>query len=315
MTKNRPVISAIVCTHNRHRYLEGSIGSLRRQTLPTEDFEIVLVDNGSTDSTAAWCQKIASIVPNVHYVFEPVLGLNHARNAGWRAARGEFIAYLDDDAVADGKWLEVLIAKFHAHGERVAGVGGKVQPLWEAPPPSWLTPPLWSYLSVLDWGSDDIVLDDNKYFVGANMAFRRAALAQLGGFHGDLDRKGSNLLSNGEIHLKRLLEDAGYLTMYIPEAIAAHSVPAARMSKRWFRRRHYWQGVSDVVMERLAASPRPAGSRLRCVAHHTRTTATLLAKGLRQLPNWIFCGDSEAYFAWNYQLGRTMARWRELLGY
>ncbi len=107
-------ISAVVCTRNRVQSLRHALRSLAQQSLASDHFEIIAVDNHSTDGTAAWVREIATSVPNIRYMFEPSLGLNHARNAGWRAANSEFVAFVDDDAVADRHWLNVLLAKFKA---------------------------------------------------------------------------------------------------------------------------------------------------------------------------------------------------------
>jgi glycosyltransferase involved in cell wall biosynthesis len=302
----RAVISAIICTHNRLRYLDDSVGSLARQTLTAERFEIILVDNRSTDGTAAWAEKAARVIPNFRYVLEPSLGLNHARNAGWKAANGEIAAFLDDDAVAADNWLEILLGKFRERGERLAAIGGKVDPLWEAPPPPWLTPELWSFLSVLDWADHDIELHPQQFFVGANMAIRTDALKRVGGFHTDLDRKGGNLLSNGEVHLKKTLEALGYYTIYTPDAKVAHSVPAKRMTKSWFRRRHYWQGVSDSVMASIQADPSMNSRNLTARLNRLRSLMAIVGKGVMRLPRWRWQNNVAAELQWHYLLGRDV---------
>lgn len=252
-------ISVIVCTHNRVHYLERAIGSLCAQTLPREHFEILLVDNASTDGTAAWAEKRCLDTPNLVYLHEPALGLSNARNVGWRAAKAELAAFFDDDAVANKTWLETIVRRFQEHDERLAVVAGHVYPLWEAPPPDWLVPGLWAPLALLDLGTNDLVMDPDHYFVGANMTIRKSALARVGGFSSALGRKGDRLLSNEEVHLKWLLERAGYYALYAPDVVVGHTVPAERMSKHWFRTRYWWQGVSDSVMQQVMHDPASTG--------------------------------------------------------
>ncbi|MEE8471432.1 MAG: glycosyltransferase family A protein [Dehalococcoidia bacterium] len=91
-------VSAIICTHNRSDYLRQAIQSLADQTLPTEQYEVIVVDNGSTDNTRAVVEGFDHIA-NLRYVYEPILGLSQARNTGWQNARGEYIAFMDDDAI------------------------------------------------------------------------------------------------------------------------------------------------------------------------------------------------------------------------
>src|SRR2546425_3331033 len=151
-------VSAVVCTHNRLDYLKRCIDSLSRQTLDATRFEVIVVDNASKDGTHMWVEQAQGTMPNLRYVHEPTLGLAHARNAGWRAAKSEVVAFLDDDALAAADWLEQIVAKFQQRDEKLAVLGGKVLPIWEAAPPDWLVPELQAYLSVLDWSPTDMVL-------------------------------------------------------------------------------------------------------------------------------------------------------------
>ena len=98
-----PEITAIICTHNRERFLESCIQSLFDQTLDARRYEILVVDNGSNDGTRAICDKFKDRL-NFKYIFEPVLGLSQARNTGWKNARGRYVGYIDDDATADQRW-------------------------------------------------------------------------------------------------------------------------------------------------------------------------------------------------------------------
>lgn len=243
-----PKISVIICTRNRVRYLDGSVGSLQTQSVPTESFEIILVDNSSTDGTAQWAANVISQYNNLKIVSESKLGLSHARNAGCKAAQGEILAYLDDDAIASPKWLESVMKSFASSDDKLAVVGGRVTPYWEATKPEWLDSSLWPLLSVLDLGETQRPLTPQEYFVGANMTIRKSALLAAGGFRTDLGRKGNNLLSNEEIHLKANLEKLGFYTLYNPAAEVQHSIPIERLTKKWFRKRMYWQGISDSYM-------------------------------------------------------------------
>lgn len=276
------LVSAVVCTHNRLEYVKRAIESLTKQTLAPHQFEILLVDNASTDETAQWTAATKQRVENLVYIFEPRLGLNNARNAGWRQAKSNIAAFLDDDAIADADWLEKIVEKFSQYESRIAALGGKIEPLWEESPPAWLERRYWPSLSVLDLSPDDKLLDQFHYFVGANMAIRTEALARVGGFHPLLDRQGRNLLSNGELHLKSLLEAAGYQSYYCPAIKVCHLVPKERMSQTWFRERYYWQGISD---ERLYHSSHP---RQKGVRTWIRTCLRLTRDSLRFVGRWLY---------------------------
>jgi glucosyl-dolichyl phosphate glucuronosyltransferase len=254
-----PSISAVVCTRNRAPLLARTLTSLVEQDFPTTDFEILVVDNRSTDDTADIVRGFNAQSP-VRYLREDNLGLCFARNAGWRAASGNYIAYLDDDAIASPGWLSAIRAAFAAD-PLIGAVGGPCRPLWGAPRPQWLTDELLPSLTVLDWGPTAKVIEniDQEWIAGANMAVPKRILEQVGGFHPRLDRVGNNLLSSGDIFLLKAICRHGYRCFYQPEMIVGHLVPASRLTQQWFCSRYYWQGISDAAMQLLDEAPSPAG--------------------------------------------------------
>jgi glucosyl-dolichyl phosphate glucuronosyltransferase len=238
-------ISAIICTLNRAQYLCRAIRSLAEQTLPKDQYEIVVVDNGSKDETKKIVHEATACGSNLRYIYEPILGLSSARNTGWLNAEGEYVAYLDDDAIASPQWLETILEVFEMVKPRPGCVGGKVDPVWEAPRPSWLSDAIVSYLTVVSWSDIPIALSGTQWLAGANMAFNKAMLASIGGFKSSLGRIGERLVSNEEIIVQKALIQKGYCCFYHPNVSVAHHIPASRLSKRWFLRRFFWQGVSD----------------------------------------------------------------------
>jgi glucosyl-dolichyl phosphate glucuronosyltransferase len=265
-----PLVSVVICTHNRAARLPAAMASVlaQRSDVP---FELLVVDNASADETPAVVQGFTH--PRVRYLREPVLGLCRARNAGWRAARGRYVAYLDDDAVAEPAWLDALTAVFAAVPD--AGVvGGRVWPLWEAERPAWLSDEIALGLTIVDWSErrKDLVDLRREWLVGANMAIPAAVLAEVGGFRPELDRIGAKLLTGGDVFLQKRIVERGYRCVYEPAMAIGHVVPADRVDKAWFRRRYYWQGISDAVMW-LLESDRSRAWRLR---RAVRTLAALL---------------------------------------
>jgi glycosyltransferase involved in cell wall biosynthesis len=244
-------ISAVVCTHNRAFYLDKAIRSLLRQTLDASKFEIIVVDNASTDDTKRVVIGHKETAENLRYIHEPELGLSHARNTGFREASGRFVAYLDDDAVASEDWLKAALEAFDAGGPQVGCVGGRVDPIWEAPQPSWLPEELISYLTVLDLSAEPRFIEQSELIVGANMAFPRTCLGKAGGFRPCLGRTGKQLQSNDELALRRTIENQGFLTYYQPKMRVSHHILSERLCKTWFIRRLFWQGVSDIAGEDL----------------------------------------------------------------
>ncbi|MCW5889735.1 MAG: glycosyltransferase family 2 protein [bacterium] len=256
-----PRISAIVCTQDRAAYLAKALRSLAAQTLVPDAYEVVVVDNASRDETPAVIAAAARGAVPLIAVHEARRGLAHARNAGLRAAGAPFVAYLDDDAIASPAWLATLLAVFEEERPTPGCAGGRVDPIWEAPRPAWLSDALLPYLTVVDWTPAPGVLEEPRYIAGANLAFARAALEAVGGFAPELGRVGSVLLSNEEILVERRLRRRGYTCYYHPAAAVAHHVPASRLDRRWFLDRFWWQGVSDAVLETLD-DRRPAWRRI-----------------------------------------------------
>jgi glycosyltransferase involved in cell wall biosynthesis len=246
-----PQIAAIICTHNRDNYLGAAIDSLLAQEY--DDFEVLVVDNGSTDRTKEVTQSRLPH-PRLKYVYEPILGLSVARNTGARETTAPLLAYLDDDAEASPQWLKVLVEAYNSH-EKLAIAGGKVTLIWPgniAPPP-WISRDLSAGLGAYDLG-DAIVYIDTPGLTprGLNYSMRRTFLEQMGGFDANLGRVGKKLLSNEELYMTELALQQGWQVAYLPDALVAHNVAPERLKPDWFLRRSWWQGVSECYREEIA---------------------------------------------------------------
>lgn len=265
-----PLISAIICTHNREQYLGAAIDSLLNQTLGSAlgSYEVIVVDNASTDGTAA-IAKARLDNPLVRYIYEPALGLSVARNTGAAAAQSQIVAYLDDDAEASAGWLAALLEVFDRN-QKVAIAGGKVTLIWppNAQPPRWLSDDLSSGLGAYDLGDDLVYIQQPALTPrGLNYAVRKQFLESVGGFDTHLGRVGKNLLSNEEQQMTRLALDQGWQVAYVPTALAAHNVAPARMKPAWFLSRSWWQGISESYREQASGTTgfwqlRSGGERL-----------------------------------------------------
>ncbi len=241
-------ISAVIPTFNRAAYLREAIQSLIQQTLPREQYEILVVDNCSTDETKQVVASEFADVPNLRYLYDPILGLNHARNTGWQQSRGVYVAYTDDDAVVASDWLEKTVLTFDAIIPRAGCVGGRVIPIWEVPRPAWLPEELVVLYTVTNIPSAK-VLTKGESLLGANIAFRKSTLEAVGAFLPGLDRNGNKLLSNGEVLLQIELDRSGVPRFYNPDVIVHHHIPASRLTQAWLLKRMYWQGVSEALLE------------------------------------------------------------------
>ena len=240
-------ISVVVCTYNRAKTLRMAVESVVAQSLPESlTWEILVVDNNSPDQTRQIVEALQSQYPErIRYVLERQQGISHARNAGIRAARGEIVAFLDDDETAATDWLQNLTANLHS-GEW-AGAGGRVLPPASFTPPPWLSTkssfasgPLASF----DLGLEPGQLKEPAF--GANMAFRREVLDKYGGFRTDLGRSGTSMISNEDTELGRRLMAAGLRLRYEPLAVTCHPVDESRLKKQYFLDWWFNKGRSDV---------------------------------------------------------------------
>ena len=243
------LISAVVCTYDRYARLGNCLATLERQTLPREQCEIIVVDN--TPERAESDRQAASYASwgNLRWIHETRPGLSNARNVAMWQARAPLLAFIDDDALASPGWLAALVDAFAGFGQSVHIVGGPVQPVWGQGRPEWLADGLLGYLSLVDRGGDARVLGEGEWVAGTNVAYRTERLRAAGGFAPALGRAGAGtvLLSNDETELEERIKAAGGRVGWAPAAAVEHCIDAARVDRRWFRRRAAWQAVSDFI--------------------------------------------------------------------
>jgi glycosyltransferase involved in cell wall biosynthesis len=248
-------ITAIVCSHNRWPFLEKCLSALLSQTLSPDSYEVVVVDNCSTDGTREAVASMAAADRRIVYAFEGRLGLSAARNAGLRTAKSDLVAYTDDDAEPYPDWLERIVEIFETVKPRPAIVGGEIEPVWGAPRPGWLDGlPMRMVAARLGWSEHPVFLDLAKTFVcEANCAYPRSILERYGPWPESLGRVGAFLLSN-ENAINRTIFEQEKFVYFDPAVRVRHHIHADRLNLRWMARRYFWQGVSSaVIMESRGA--------------------------------------------------------------
>lgn len=261
-------ITAVICTRNRVAFVEKCLQSLFTQSLGRDRYEILVVNNGSTDATGDILRRYAG-EPGIRVVNEPVIGLSRARNTGWREAAGEFVGYIDDDAVAAPTWLESALWSFRHVRPQPDWVGGPIDLEWETANPGWIDAELAVPLGLVDWGGTPRTLCFPERLGGGNSFFPRERLREIGGFDERLGRGGYGLLSGEETQLQQRLEAAGGSLYYHSGVRIHHFVPKERTRPVWFYRRYYWGGISDFFMRQtLAGAALPqagqVGGQERC---------------------------------------------------
>ena len=238
------LISVVVITYNRARSLRDTLDCLRVQDAAGFEHEVVVVDNNSSDGTRdAVAAAQAQGERRIRYCFEGRQGQGYARNTGVAAARGDVVAFTDDDVEPRPDWLAALARAFDRHGADC--VYGKVLPRWQAPPPAWLGAYFQRRLAMLDRGDAPVVVTSaSQQFVCANMAVRKERVVALGGFDVRLGNRGNRLGGEEDTELFERLLASGARIVYTPDAVVYHKVPVERMRLAYFRRWHFEHGVS-----------------------------------------------------------------------
>jgi len=245
-------LSVIIPTRNRARHLQGALFSLRGQTHGGESFEVLVVDNGSTDNTREVCETCRAFLPNFQYLYESHPGLHMGRHLGMKRAQADILVYADDDIEAFPTWLEGIAEAFC--DEQVVLVGGKNLPKFESEPPVWIRR-MWEnehqggrvipYLSILDLG-DEVKRVNPYYIFGCNFSIRKSLLLEAGGFHPDaMPPELIRYRGDGETHVSRFIIIQGYKALYHPKASVYHLVPTERTTVDYFCHRAWLQGISD----------------------------------------------------------------------
>jgi lipopolysaccharide biosynthesis protein/glycosyltransferase involved in cell wall biosynthesis len=239
-------VSVIICTYNRVALLKDSILAMQKQKFPLARFEIIVIDNNSTDDTRAATESLAISSPvSIRYIFEGNQGLSFARNAGIRAAKGDIVAFVDDDIDAESGWLGAIVAAFEKSDVMCAG--GPIRPIWPGEKPSWLSPDWEPYLTINEFESGQIGGDFTPW--GANISFRKSVFSTVGFFPTNLGRVGVALLSNEEVVVCKKITAAGLRISFAPNAVIHHKISPERLTKQWFYHRTFWQGRSDAILD------------------------------------------------------------------
>ena len=242
------VYSVVIATYNRAADLRGTLDSLATLA-PSRPWEVVIVDNNSTDGTAAVIRERAASFPaDLRSVFEPVQGRSAALNAGIANARGSIILTTDDDVRVEPDWIDRAAAALERQG--CAYVGGRVRPIWAGVRPPWLSTqpgPHWAVIALLDYGTSPIEFT-TRMPLGVNMAFRREVFETVGRWDPRIGRKAGTLLGQEVREWCIRARALGVRGWYAPDMVVHHIIPAERLNKRYFRRWSYWRGISRALL-------------------------------------------------------------------
>ncbi len=267
-------LSVVIATRDRARLLEGTLEHLARQQAPGIRWEVVVVDNGSSDDTPAVLERAAARLPLVRLA-EPRPGKNRALNRALEVARGELLLFTDDDVIPDPRWVAEMVGAARRWPD-AAVFGGRVELAYPPGTPGWLRDPVHPALNFARFDFDrpegPIELPPN----GPNLALRRSALAGLR-FREDIGPDGTRDYAMGsETELLDRLRARGATTIYVPGALVHHVVQPAQLATRALLRRSFRLGRGQV-----RRAPKPARPVVRLFGIPRYLWRELATRGLR----------------------------------
>ncbi len=243
-------ITVVVSTYNRCDLLDGALQALLNQDAPRLEYEVIFVDNNSTDGTAAKIQSYAARNPRLKYIFEPRQGVAYGRNAGIQAARSDLFAFCDDDVYVAPDWLQRMYNALSRFPD-ADYIGGKICPVWKATPPQWLKPDM-APLALQDRGLEPFAVsfDNPVCLVSACLGVRRSAFERAGLFDPATQRVKDGVGSTEDYEWERKVWQAGGHGVYVPDVICYCEVPQQRMKKSYHRRWHLGHGRFNALARR-----------------------------------------------------------------
>lgn len=237
-------VSIIIPTFNRAKILGQTVESCISQTYPKDKFEIIVVDNNSTDNTRQIVEKLQSKSPvTLKYLFEPRQGAHIARNMAAKSSESEILYFTDDDMILD-KDVLINITKVFDLNFNVGVAGGKVLPKWEFDPPEWLLKYFKNgSLSLIEKSEKLIIASYDLGIFSCHQAILKDVLFKCGGFNPDIVKE--KLIGNGETGLNIKILEAGYNFAYVDDAVSYHTIPRSRMTQKYINYRFGNQGNCD----------------------------------------------------------------------
>lgn len=231
-------ISVVICTYNRSTLLNSCLLSLTEQAADMNSFEVLVIDNNSTDDTHDVATEFVNNHSNFRLFFEPCQGLSHARNRGWKEAHGQYVAYIDDDAVAYPDWISSIAAFIARHPD--SGIfGGPYDAFFLSPKPEWFPP---EYGSLFLGDQERCVKLGSEWITGSNMVIKKELFCRYGGFNPMLGMNGGKEAYGEEVNLFLHMHEKGVPIVYVPSVKVSHLVADYKMSLTWLLRSGYSVG-------------------------------------------------------------------------
>lgn len=245
------IYSVVIPTFNQSVILRFCLASLAKVEFDPDAFEVLVIDNGSTDNTKGVTESYTGMIRNLHYHYCAEPGLMAARHMGCDEAKGHILCYLDQDSLVTKEWLQGMAESFSRDDVVIAG--GPCIPKYEAPPPDWIGY-FWcetgygkinGFLSLGDFGNEFKMISPG-YIYGCNYALRKRILLEYGGTLPDVYPPGMyQYIGIGESGLSFKLQRKGFLAAYNPKARIDHLIPSSRLTLDYFCARRYYNGIHE----------------------------------------------------------------------
>ncbi len=231
-------LSIVICSYNRAQYIGDALDSLYKQTTSLSDFEILLVDNNSTDGTPEVYKSWREIHPegNFQYLTEHQQGASFARNTGAAHAQSDWLCFMDDDAVAFPDFVANII-KHTQEKPTIVGFGGKIIPKYIPEKPVWMSYYVSSLVGNFDYSPVPCAFKKGKYPLESNMVIKKSVFDQIGGFNTTLPGVMGTLRIGGEgKELFYKVIGLGEEINYDPNIIVYHVVETNKLTKEYLYR-------------------------------------------------------------------------------
>jgi len=240
MNDKRVFLSVVICTRNRSNDTIECLSAL--VPAKPDRVEIIVVDSASSDQHAQAIEQYARAFPSFKYLRMEVAGTSLARNAGLNSAIGDWIWWLDDDALPMADWPAKVFETIAKADGATAVIGGKIVPKFEVGSDLSKLTDRWRLLLSCIERSEPGYLSEGANVACANLLMKRTVALQAGGFSEELGRAPDQKLTGEESLLIEQIEDSGFRCAYDPSVVVLHKVSSERLTREWIRERAYWEG-------------------------------------------------------------------------
>ena len=232
------ILSIIICSYNRASYISDALTSLYCQSAGLKAFEVIIVDNNSTDNTkevyAAWRQTNTN--GQFTFISETQQGASFARNTGAAIAKGEWVCFMDDDAVATPNYVENILKHIQNKPDAV-GFGGRIIPKYIPSEPKWMSYYVSSLVGNFDYAPIPCAFENGKYPLESNMIVKKSVYDKIGGFNVNLPGVVGTLRIGGEgKELFYKILALGHIIYYDPAICVHHVVEVKKLTSEYMYR-------------------------------------------------------------------------------